>query len=108
MDQPSFETLAERTLELLMSRIEERLQDRLEIDLAGAVLTIELDDGRTYVINSHVPNRQIWLSSPISGATHFAYDAPSATWRSTRGDATLKALLAAELGAATGTDIAFD
>ncbi|HEX9465364.1 MAG TPA: iron donor protein CyaY [Alphaproteobacteria bacterium] len=106
MDESTFESLAEETLAKLEARIEDSLD--VDVELRGGILTIELDDGRQYVINKHMPNRQIWLSSPVSGAAHFDYEPASRTWRSTRGGALLHDLLARELTAATGEDIAFD
>lgn len=106
MDESGFENLADQTLAKLEARIEDNLD--VDVELRGGILTIELDDGRQYVINKHTPNRQIWLSSPVSGAAHFDYDPASRTWRSTRGSAVLHELLASELAAATGEDIAFD
>ncbi len=38
-----------------------------DVSLASGVLTIELPGHGTFVINKQVPNKQIWLSSPISG-----------------------------------------
>ena len=32
-------------------------------------------DAGTWVVNKHAPTRQIWLSSPKSGARHYAFDA---------------------------------
>jgi len=96
MDQSSFERAAEATLRALMARIEEA-RDDAEAELAGGILTVELEDGGTYVINLHRPNRQIWLSSPKSGAWHFAPD-EGGDWVSTRGTERLVPLLEAELG----------
>jgi frataxin len=107
MASSSFETLADRTLQAILERVEERLEDAAEADLQGGILSIELDDGRRYVINKHAPNRQIWLSSPVSGAAHFDWHEGSGEWRSTRGGETLLVRLAQELTAATGTEIAF-
>jgi frataxin len=59
------------------------------------------------VINKHGPNREIWLSSPKSGAWHFTR-ADGGAWRSTRGVEELAALLAAELAAASGRAVRFD
>ncbi|MBV8535593.1 MAG: iron donor protein CyaY, partial [Alphaproteobacteria bacterium] len=73
-----------------------------DVELRGGILTLELEDGRQYVINKHTPNRQIWLSSPVSGAAHFVHDPQGGVWRSTRGDAQLHSLLAAELSALSG------
>jgi frataxin len=107
MDDSTFESLADRTLARLQTQIEEAL-DEVDVDLRGGILTLELDDGRQYVINKHMPNRQIWMSSPISGASHFAHDAASGTWRSTRGNERLHDMLATELASATGHDLTLD
>jgi frataxin len=61
-------------------------------------MTVALADGRQFVLNKHAPNRQLWLSSPVSGAHHFV--PADGGWRSTRGPETLAGLLAAELGVA--------
>lgn len=38
------------------------------------VLTVKISDKHgTYVINRQTPNRQIWLSSPVSGPKRFDY-----------------------------------
>jgi frataxin len=107
MDDSTFESLAEATLSRLQAQIEAAFDD-VDIELRGGILTLELDDGRAYVINKHTPNRQIWLSSPVSGATHFAPDAQGRVWRSTRGEALLHPLLAAELAELTGRTIELD
>lgn len=107
MDDSTFATLAERTLRALFESIDAALEDA-DVELRDGILTIELGDGREYVINKHAPNRQIWVSSPISGAAHFAYDAAAQTWRSTRGPAELKRLLADELSGVAGTPISLD
>jgi frataxin len=106
MDERAFETLADRTLQQLFARIEEDLPD-VDAELRGGILTLELDDGRQYVINKHAPNRQIWMSSPVSGASHYVHDAVSGEWRSTRDTASLAGRLADELRALTGAAIAF-
>ena len=57
-------------------------------------------DAGTWVVNKHAPTRQIWLSSPKSGARHYAFDAASGLWQDTRGGGELLATLSAELGVA--------
>ena len=106
-EDAAFETEATRTLRAMAERIEDRLSDALEVELQGGILTIELEDGRQFVVNKHSPTRQIWLSSPFSGATHFARDATGA-WRSTRGEETLTMLLQAELSRACGVDFSLE
>jgi frataxin len=104
LDDSSFAQLADDTLAGLMERIEDILSDRADVDLQEGILTIDLDEGGRYVINKHVLNRQIWLSSPFSGAAHFNYD-PEQGWVGTRGGETLHTLLEQEIAKLTGTAV---
>jgi frataxin len=101
MDDSSFEKLAGRTLDRLFDALDAGL-DGAEVDFEGGILTVELDDGGTYVINRHAPNRQIWVSSPKSGAWHF--ERRDNAWVSTRGSERLDALLGGELGVMLALD----
>ncbi|MEI6202065.1 MAG: iron donor protein CyaY [Enhydrobacter sp.] len=94
MSDSSFESLADSLLEAL----EEGLGNVADAELQGGVLTVE-GDGGTWVINKHAPTRQIWLSSPKSGARHYAFDQGAGLWRDTRGTGDLMTTLAGELGA---------
>jgi frataxin len=107
MNQVEFERRAAEILEALFDQIEEQLGDWLEVEMTGGILQIELPDGGAYVVNKHGPNREIWLSSPASGAWHFGSD-DGAVWRSTRGTEELTALLAGELAAASGRAVRLD
>ncbi|MBS0521638.1 MAG: iron donor protein CyaY [Proteobacteria bacterium] len=95
MTDTRFENLADSLLEAL----EEGIGDHADAELQGGVLTVEGADG-TWIVNKHAPTGQIWLSSPKSGARHYAYEAGSGLWRDTRGGADLLATLSAELGVA--------
>ena len=108
MDESAFQAAAESMLTRLYTVIDETLGDEVDAELRGGILTLEFEDGRQYVINKHAPTKQLWLSSPVSGAAHFGYDEATRSWRSTRGGPPLLERLAAELAAATGRDIAFD
>lgn len=68
-----------------------------ELDLADGVLQAETEDGKTFILNRHVPLRQVWLSSPVSGAHHYAFDEAAGTWHSTRGGEALSDRLSADL-----------
>ena len=102
LDESTFETIAAETLERFMDAIEGALGDVLDVDLQGGILTIELDSGGQYVINKHGPNRQIWMSSPFSGASHYDYDGETGGWVSTRDGTALAESLAGELAKAAG------
>ncbi len=101
----AFDSKANSFLVALSTAFEDALP-AAEVDLEGGILTIELEDGGTYVINKHAPTRQIWVSSPASGATHFARDQGSDRWIDTRGGRDLARMLRDEIRAATGADLA--
>lgn len=108
MSAAQFETLADGELQHLSERLEEALADDVDIELQGGILTLEFDDGSQYVINKHAASRQIWLSSPVSGAWHFDHDAARGAWTATRGGRPLRDLLAEELAARAGRPVALD
>ncbi|KAG9101451.1 Mitochondrial chaperone Frataxin [Ceratobasidium sp. 370] len=68
----------------------------------SGVLTLNLGDKGTYVINKQPPNKQIWLSSPKSGPKRYDFDAEQNEWFYTRDNVTLRSLLEEELGAVFG------
>ncbi len=104
----SFDVTATRLLDRFADRLEAALADVAEVDYEGGILNVALDGGGTYVINKHAPTQQVWVSSPQSGAWHFALDAKSGTWRDTRQGQDLVALLTRELAAATGIDVVLE
>jgi frataxin len=91
MSDSAFETLANSVLEAL----EEGLGD--DAELRGGILTVEGAAG-IWIVNKHAPTRQIWLSSPKSGAKHYAFEAGKGLWQDTRGGADLLTTLSGELG----------
>lgn len=96
MSEQAFETLSDSLLEALEAALED------QAELQGGVLTIEADTGDgdegTWVVNKHAPTRQVWLSSPKSGARHFGFDPASGLWKDTRGGTDLLTTIKAELG----------
>jgi frataxin len=97
-----FDAAAAAAIARLAEAIED-LDPAIDVDVSGGVLRIDCPDGRCFVINKHGPNRQIWLSSPISGAGHFAPDGDG--WRSTRADITLDRQLAEDLAVVLGRPV---
>lgn len=104
MDERAFEALAEAALEHAMERIESAGGGALDVDLDGGALTVELDSGGQYLLNRHAPTRELWLSSPASGAHHFARG-PEGGWRDKRSGEDLAALLERELSQALGRPV---
>ena len=95
MTDSAFESMADS----LLAALEEAIGEHADAELQGGILTVDGKDG-TWMVNKHAPTRQIWLSSPRSGAKHYAFDAASGRWQDTRGGADLLAHLSAELGVA--------
>ncbi|MBS0222010.1 MAG: iron donor protein CyaY [Proteobacteria bacterium] len=87
----------ERLADSLLDALEDGIADHVDMERQGGVLTVEGEDG-TWIVNKHAPTRQVWLSSPRSGARHYAFDAGSGLWQDTRGGGDLLATLSAELG----------
>ncbi|VDP40404.1 unnamed protein product [Soboliphyme baturini] len=75
-----YDRLSNRTLESLydcldaLSDVVSNLPAEYDVSLSNGVLTVKLgQDIGTYVINKQTPNKQIWLSSPISGPKRYDY-----------------------------------
>lgn len=84
MAEAAFEKVADETLERLTDRIDHILDMNSDIDsdvslsvsriripiqtntsFQSGVLTVNLGQKGTYVINKQTPNKQLWLSSPL-------------------------------------------
>jgi len=107
LSESEFERLAGQTLEGIADILDSTLGDGADVDFSGGILTCTLDSGGQYVLNRHTPNRQIWLSSPRSGASHYAFDVGRAAWADTRTGRTLTDVLVEELGGAAKGRLAF-
>lgn len=105
LEENEFEQIAAKLLAAIADRLGD--EDALDVELQGSVLTIKTEAGKTFVLNKHAPLRQMWLSSPVSGAAHFDYDRASGAWRSTRGGGDLAVVLAADLARAADIQVAF-
>lgn len=98
MDETSFHERADAVLEALEEALEEAASEHdIEADLHHGILTLSIPEIGEYVINKHSPTTQIWVSSPISGALHFAYDDIEDQWKCTQSDQRLHELLTEEL-----------
>ncbi|KAH7021828.1 arabinogalactan endo-1,4-beta-galactosidase [Macrophomina phaseolina] len=64
---------ADRYLEVLQQKLEDKQDagEGVEVEYSSGVLTVEKPGIGTYVLNKQPPNKQIWLSSPITGPKRF-------------------------------------
>ncbi|KJA25954.1 hypothetical protein HYPSUDRAFT_133459, partial [Hypholoma sublateritium FD-334 SS-4] len=93
--------LADETMDDLVEALEELLDAEsdagYEVDYHSGVLTLKLGAHGTYVINKQPPNKQIWLSSPLSGPKRYDYDSAHSQWVYARDGHTFDGLLTKEL-----------
>ncbi|KAL8167563.1 hypothetical protein V2J09_009062 [Rumex salicifolius] len=83
--EDEFQKLADSTIHELLEKFENQ------------VLTLKLGDLGTYVLNKQTPNRQLWLSSPVSGPSRFDWDPNAQSWIYRRNNANLRKLMENEL-----------
>uniref|UniRef100_A0A8C5S9R3 Frataxin, mitochondrial n=1 Tax=Laticauda laticaudata TaxID=8630 RepID=A0A8C5S9R3_LATLA len=109
LDETKYEKLAEETLESLTDFFED-LADKpftpkdYDVSFGNGVLTVKLGGNMgTYVINKQTPNKQIWLSSPISGPKR--YDWSGKKWIYFHDGISLHDLLSKELSLALAIEL---
>tara|TARA_R110002050_G_scaffold145984_1_gene271442 strand:+ start:1363 stop:1743 length:381 start_codon:yes stop_codon:yes gene_type:complete len=76
-----------------------------DVVLAEGVVTLVLGKKGTYVLNKQTPNKQIWLSSPISGPKRYNFDVNDSKWKYSRDNHSLVDLLEKEVGELTGVSL---
>lgn len=104
MDEQQFDRIGADMLEKLEGALTD-LDDRMEADLAGDVLTVEFQGGRPFILNTHRNARQIWLSAELR-AWHFSPDAVTGQWIEPRDGSELVGTLNQLLGKKLGKPVA--
>ena len=106
MTMNDYHSLADQTLAAYEDAlIEADVKGEVDVELQDGILTITMEDGRQFVLNKHAPTQQLWLSSPISGASHHRYDEPGRKWVSTREGDPLHMLMVNDVSVACGLDL---
>lgn len=82
-------------LDGLLDRIESAYWQVVESELNSGVLTLHTENRGTFIINRNVPRQELWLSSPISGGSH--YTCVDGVWINTRTQASFEDVLFSEL-----------
>lgn len=101
-EEAAFEAEAGAILARWLEILENADLEEVEAELSNGILTIETARG-VFVVNKHAPLKQLWLSSPLSGAHHYNYDSVAKLWRNTRSDDDLQKTLQVELRQITGS-----
>ncbi|EOD47348.1 Frataxin-like protein [Neofusicoccum parvum] len=102
---------ADKFLELLQQKLEDKQDagEGVEVEYSAGVLTVDKPNTGTYVLNKQPPNKQIWLSSPITGpkrydwvvygeSMHQKADGGIGDWIYLRDGSSLTQLIRKELG----------
>ena len=96
MDENEFIEMAEHLLDRWLDRLE-NADEFCDITLSDGVLTAITQSGAVFILNQHQPLQQIWLSSAVSGAHHYAFNDFTADWLDTRDGRSLDSQLSADL-----------
>ena len=100
ISEEDYEARALPELRALVDKLDELELAGVECELSSDILTLELDGGDRYVVNSHRAARQIWMAADRS-AWHFDWDAERSAWIAKKtGDelwATLSRVLSSKL-----------
>ncbi|KAL8267326.1 hypothetical protein R6Q59_004670 [Mikania micrantha] len=109
LQEDEFHKLADATIHDLLEKIEEYGDsvdiDGFDIDYGNQVLTVKFGSLGTYVLNKQTPNRQIWMSSPVSGPSRFDWDQTGEAWIYRRTKAKLLETLESEIQKLCGDPI---
>ncbi|MCJ1432821.1 Mitochondrial chaperone Frataxin [Xylographa pallens] len=103
--QNKYNQLADDYLEAVQQCLEDLsdADENVEVEFSAGVLTVTLPPAGTYVINKQPPNKQIWLSSPVSGPKRYDYvslneNGENGDWVYLRDGSTMTTLLTEEMG----------
>ena len=77
LSDKDFHRHADLSLGDLYGKLEEIVEQaglpEADLEYSQGVLTLELGKQGTYVINKQSPNKQIWMSSPVSGPVRYSW-----------------------------------
>ncbi|BDA43583.1 probable frataxin, mitochondrial [Coccomyxa sp. Obi] len=107
MPEEEFHGVADALLETLHETMDALVENEdvpdSDVEYSQGVLTIKLGPNGTYVYNKQTPNRQIWMSSPVSGPVR--YDYMDGRWIYRHDDHELMDRLRSELSDLLGKDV---
>lgn len=102
--ESEFNDLVDDTLEALENALD-TLEEDVDYENAGGVLTLEFENGTTMVFSRQPPTKELWLASR-AGGFHFVYNEAEGDWCDTRTRAAFRPFVVAQMQEQAG--IAFD
>eukprot|EP00924_Labyrinthula_sp_SR-Ha-C_P008745 snap_masked-scaffold_2-processed-gene-1.26-mRNA-1 protein AED:0.54 eAED:0.54 QI:0/-1/0/1/-1/1/1/0/168 len=106
IDEAEFHDISDRyleDLELAFEDLETMISSDFDLTNSQGVLTLQLGSD-IFVINKQTPNRQIWVSSPLSGPLRFNYNSGNGFWEDSRKQERLENILEKDISALTNLD----
>jgi iron-sulfur cluster assembly protein CyaY len=82
MTENDFNQRIDDTMEALEYALDE-VDDDLDYQAAGGVLTVTFSNGTTMVFSRQPPTKQLWFAAR-SGGYHYVWDNEAGDWRDTR------------------------
>ncbi len=96
------------TLDYIQRKVEDALGPTVEIERTEDTLSIQLEGGHHYYLNTMELRETIGLASPLSGRHGFYYDKEKDGWISARNNVELYDLLEDEFTGLCGCPVPFD
>eukprot|EP00475_Leptophrys_vorax_P011540 TRINITY_DN180_c0_g1_i10.p1 TRINITY_DN180_c0_g1~~TRINITY_DN180_c0_g1_i10.p1 ORF type:complete len:153 (+),score=28.17 TRINITY_DN180_c0_g1_i10:52-459(+) len=86
IDVHKYHSVADHALESIVERMDvgDIEISGMDVEYADGVVNVNLGRNGIWVINKQSPNKQIWLSSPLSGPARYDYDEDSGQWVNSR------------------------
>lgn len=109
---PLYQSLVDCTLQGIERVVEDYAdatptQD-IDVEFSGDVLNVGLGERGTFVLNKQGPNKQIWLSSPVSGPLRYDFSMDAQEWQNVRDGRPLLGMLSDDLETLIGDRVEFD
>lgn len=79
MDEARYLRLTDEAFRTIADAFEDVDPEVVDCEVAGDVVTLMLQGGKKFVVNTQRPTRQIWLAA-AARAWHFSYDETSGRW----------------------------
>jgi len=111
LNDDDFHNLADAFLERVLAAVEDvqEKRDDIDVDYHDGVMNVTVREAETFVLNKQPPNKQIWLSSPVSGPKRYDWvvfgetmadkeDSGQGDWVYLRDGSLLRNLLHQEVG----------
>ncbi|KAI9723234.1 MAG: hypothetical protein M1812_001116 [Candelaria pacifica] len=118
LSNDDYHRVSDNFMDELVRKLEALQEEREDVDVefSAGVLTVSFPPAGTYVINKQPPNKQIWLSSPISGPKRYDWvvlgesmhqkegGGVGGDWVYLRDQSTLSDVIRKELGVTVGPE----